>query len=439
MIMSLLSSKGVSWRDAVEVYFQTTNRWLSAVHQDRFLQKLENLGPSDHPRDAELALLVVCMHLVTQYADSGRPTMPDGTEMLSLSTYVVAKRIHGVLRALGSPRIEIVQSAALLSLFEFGHGDFERAYVTVGDAYTTAKFLDLRPGKYREMERDRPVYPEEDENRDLYWALLIVDRLLRVERRLMWKPFHVPSPTEDDLLPTSNTVWDSQARKPVKTIQRHPANVSPSVTLGAFQRNCQCAILFTRALTWETETYNAGLPPSVESFAELDVATRNLVQAMVTQASTWGEYYECFATCTCLLLLLYCSYLCTISPSAISTSTTNVEVLKAISGINFTIRIIADTTTDLNAHLARQPGMLATCSPVTPFSAYHSLAALSNFEHVIPESDARFHDIYSSLHFFAKRWGVAGQLVKRIESFLATKDEDGGAMLDFSFQSRGAP
>lgn len=176
MIMSLLSSKGVSWRDAVEVYFQTTNRWLSAVHQDRFLQKLENLGPSDHPRDAELALLVVCMHLVTQYADSGRPTMPDGTEMLSLSTYVVAKRIHGVLRALGSPRIEIVQSAALLSLFEFGHGDFERAYVTVGDAYTTAKFLDIRPGKYREMERDRPVYPEEDENRDLYWALLIVDR-----------------------------------------------------------------------------------------------------------------------------------------------------------------------------------------------------------------------------------------------------------------------
>lgn len=112
-----------------------------------------------------------------------------------------------------------------------------------------------------------------------------------------------------------------------------------------------------------------------------------------------------------LLLLLYCSYLCTISPSAISTSTTNVEVLKAISGINFTIRIIADTTTDLNAHLARQPGMLATCSPVTPFSAYHSLAALSNFEHVIPESDARFHDIYSSLHFFAKRWGVAGEFL----------------------------
>jgi hypothetical protein len=45
----------------------------------------------------------------------------------------------------------------------------------------------------------------------------------------------------------------------------------------------------------------------------------------------------------------------------------------------------------------------------TPFSAYHSLALLSNYDHVIPDADARFHDMYNSLHFFAKRWGVAGK------------------------------
>lgn len=251
----------------------------------------------------------------------------------------------------------------------------------------------------------------------------------------MLKPFHVPSPVEDDLLPITNIVWDHHTQTPVRRIQRHPACVSPSVTLGAFQRNCQCAILFTRAVSWENETYNAGKPPSVDSFQELDVSTRALIEAMLLQASTWGEYFECFATCTSLLLLLYCSYLCTIDASNIHTTSSNVEVLKAIAGINFTIRIIADTNTDLNNHLARRPDLLSNLSPITPFSAYHSLSALSNFEHVIPDSDARFHDIYSSLHFFAKRWGVAGQLVQRIESFLATKDEEGPAMLDFSFSS----
>ena len=176
MLMSLLTSKGIPWRDSVELYFQTTNLWLSAVHQERFLQKLERLGPNDSPSEPELALLIVCMHLVTQYADSGRPVMPDGSEMLVLPNYLVAKRALSLLRALSPPSIELVQCSALLCLFEFGHGDYMRAYVTVGDAYTSARVANVYPGKYVEAEKDRPVPPDEDERRDLYWALLIVDR-----------------------------------------------------------------------------------------------------------------------------------------------------------------------------------------------------------------------------------------------------------------------
>lgn len=118
-----------------------------------------------------------------------------------------------------------------------------------------------------------------------------------------------------------------------------------------------------------------------------------------------------------LLLLLYCRYLDTIDSANIHNDTSNVEVLKAIAGINFTVRIIADTTTDLNDHLARRPDLLAPCSPVTPYSAYHCLKVLSSFEHVIPDADQRFHDVYSSLHFFAKRWGVAGMSDPQHPSF----------------------
>ncbi|KAF4125784.1 Fungal specific transcription factor domain [Geosmithia morbida] len=314
MLMNLLTSRGISWRDSVALYFQTTNLWLCAVHQDRFLRTLSDLDANGCPRRVETAMLIVCMHLVTQFADSGRPTMPDGTEMLSNPIYLVAKRVLGLVRAVTDPSIPLLQASALLCLFEFGHGAFMRAYVTIGDAYTSAKSADVRPGRY------------------MYYS-------------------------------------------------------SPS-------------------------------------------AAHEAAQAV---ASPWGEYYECFAT---LLLLLYCSYLCAIDASRIQKTSSNIEISKAIAGINFTIRIIADTTADLNAHLARNShGLLARCSPVTPFSAYHSLAALSNFEHVVVDADARFHDIYSSLHFFAKRWGVAGQLVMRIESFLATKDEE-GSMLDFTFLSK---
>jgi hypothetical protein len=36
---------------------------------------------------------------------------------------------------------------------------------------------------------------------------------------------------------------------------------------------------------------------------------------------------------------------------------------------------------------------------------------LSHLEHLIPEADTRFHNIFASLHFFAKRWGVAGKFL----------------------------
>jgi hypothetical protein len=114
----------------------------------------------------------------------------------------------------------------------------------------------------------------------------------------MGMPFHVPSPVEDDLLPTVNYVWDHRLQAPARVVLHHPAGVGAHVTLGAFQRNCQCAILFTRALSWETESFGSGTPLSLDSFAEIDVATRSLIEAMVHQATTWGEYYECFATCT---------------------------------------------------------------------------------------------------------------------------------------------
>jgi hypothetical protein len=176
VVMTLLSDKNVSWREAIDLFFQTTNLWLSAVHQERFFQKIGALGVNDVPQEPEVALLIVCMYLVTQYADSGKPTMADGTEMLGMPTYIVAKRLLGLLRAQGNPSVELIQCAALLCLYEFGHGDFMKAYVTIGDAYTSGKLLGIMPGKYVEAEKDAPVLIELEERRNLYWSLLIVDR-----------------------------------------------------------------------------------------------------------------------------------------------------------------------------------------------------------------------------------------------------------------------
>lgn len=113
-------------------------------------------------------------------------------------------------------------------------------------------------------------------------------------------------------------------------------------------------------------------------------------------------------TSSSLLLFVYCRYLCTVHSDAIHLGTSDVGTLKAIAGLNFTVRMINDATVDLNDQVIVRPHILAPCSPVTPYSAYHCLMVLSNFGHVIPDADERFHGIYCSLHFYARRWGVAG-------------------------------
>lgn len=107
-------------------------------------------------------------------------------------------------------------------------------------------------------------------------------------------PLHVQSPDADDLLPTTNLGWSKETQSPTKTVERHPANVSPSVPLGPFQRNCQCAILYTQALLG----FSTPRISPRDDYLELEAATRGLVEAMVYQSSRWGDFYECFATCT---------------------------------------------------------------------------------------------------------------------------------------------
>lgn len=176
MVMDLLTSRSINWRDSTELYFRTMNPSLAIVHPERFARRVDGLGPRDSPRDPETALLLVCMQLVTQYINSSSAQMAQGQEMMTMPAYVVAKRILSTLRGQSKPSVELVQCSILLCLFEFGHGDVTRAYVSIGDANTMAKFLKLRPGKYVEAEKDHPVAPEDEERRALYWGLLVVDR-----------------------------------------------------------------------------------------------------------------------------------------------------------------------------------------------------------------------------------------------------------------------
>lgn len=181
-IMALISSANADWRESTERYFRNVHPWLSIVHPARLAA---SLGPDgDAPRRPEVALLFVCMHLITESASSfsssplsaSSQTRDVTNAMFSSPAYVGARRALGLLRASGDPCVELVQCGILLGLYEFGHGEYERAYVTIGDANTMAQVMKLRPGKYADIEEGFHVPPDEEERRSVYWGLFVVDR-----------------------------------------------------------------------------------------------------------------------------------------------------------------------------------------------------------------------------------------------------------------------
>jgi hypothetical protein len=231
--MSVLSSRNVNWRDAIDLYLSTINSWLHVVHPTLLAARLDSIPKSSNaevvPQDPEFALLVLCMHLVTLYADSGRSQATDGQEMFGNAEYVIAKRLFGLARGFSPPSLVLVQCCILLAVFEFGHGDFARAYVSVGDAYTMAKFLGIRPGEYVEAERNNPVDPAEEERRSVYWSIFVLDRFV--------VPFPYPTNRSSDSTPyditDSYTLKETSSGNPsTSRLTPQPTSSPPSTQYG---------------------------------------------------------------------------------------------------------------------------------------------------------------------------------------------------------------
>ncbi|KAF4958955.1 hypothetical protein FGADI_2034 [Fusarium gaditjirri] len=249
MILSLLSSPNTIPDHSTQHYLETINPYLTIVHPELFALRT-NTGSDSFSdqglQDPATTLLVVCMQLFSPSDDSGLKGENNG----NLPMYRAAKQILSILRALDSPSIELIQCSILLAFYEYTHEDLGRAYVSIGDANTMALILHVGPGKYLEDEREILIPYEEEERRCVYWSLFVLDRLVQTDYSLLYMPHQIPPaivspPAADDLLPTNHLLWYDEGQSPYYITQRYPADTEFSVPVGAFQRNCQYAMLYT--------------------------------------------------------------------------------------------------------------------------------------------------------------------------------------------------
>ncbi|KAJ0158305.1 hypothetical protein CTA2_11895 [Colletotrichum tanaceti] len=171
-IMQLLVSHGVDWKASVNTYFNTVNTWLVVIHPDVWRRRCAAADLDTNPNDPDLVMLILCIHLLTIWNCDEFSS----TAMLDHPLYQTAKRIWTLRKAFSKAKIEHVQCGVLISLYEMGHGDITRCYQTFGEAASLGKVLNLKPGKYVKEEEDMPADPEDEQNRALWWVLVIMDK-----------------------------------------------------------------------------------------------------------------------------------------------------------------------------------------------------------------------------------------------------------------------
>ncbi|WDK20526.1 hypothetical protein CGRA01v4_11813 [Colletotrichum graminicola] len=171
-IMQLLISHGVDWKASVNTYFSTVNTWLVVIHPELWQRRCAAAKLDTTPNDPGLALLILCIHILTIW----NVDEFSSTAMLGHPLYQSAKRIWVMRKAFSKANIEHVQCGVLLALFELGHGGITRCYQTFGETASIGKVLNLRPGKYVKEEEDTPADIGEEQNRALWWVLFIMDK-----------------------------------------------------------------------------------------------------------------------------------------------------------------------------------------------------------------------------------------------------------------------
>ena len=150
-------------------YFSTVHSWLPMISK-KTLYRLAGNGASD----VSTLTLVLSIRLILKTPNKRKGNEPWETQ---LPLYGLVKACCSALEAIPDISLRLVQSLILLAVFEYGHGIFPAAFLTIGKAARMAQLMGLNDKSYAAV-----LYTEADtwtlceEQRRTWWAMFIIER-----------------------------------------------------------------------------------------------------------------------------------------------------------------------------------------------------------------------------------------------------------------------
>lgn len=184
-IAALLAVRNIDYRVSVRRYFDTIHSWFRIVREDDVASTFSvSLGGHPHqPRvqrggrpfhletaAPEPALLLLCICLLVKDTSSRKVN-----NQIFCPLYRTARRMLSTLMCLAEPSVTLMQCGAMMTLYEFGHGDSASAYRSLSETVAMARVAGCRTGKFvGEDVIAGDVYDED--KRALWWGLYLLDQ-----------------------------------------------------------------------------------------------------------------------------------------------------------------------------------------------------------------------------------------------------------------------
>ncbi|KAK0630123.1 hypothetical protein B0T17DRAFT_589721 [Bombardia bombarda] len=219
-------------QEATAEYFDTVHRWFPFISRKRM-----SLGISLGEGGPDLAMLFLAMKLVTAHP-------VEGTPCAATPMYTAAKRFLALLESSGNVSLPHLQSMILVALYEFGHGIYPAAWMSISACSRYAEFVGIPAFKESSlMLGSVATWTEVEERRRVWWAVYILDRAVCLGNK---RRCSFPEPDETTSLPVDDDAWD--AGDPT-CAQHIPAITTPIFQpQGPFARLAQAAMLVSNTL-----------------------------------------------------------------------------------------------------------------------------------------------------------------------------------------------
>lgn len=157
-------------QNAAALYFRTVHTWFPIVSEASYRARLSSLRVQIATAPSEFSLLILCVALLCREPIDGE--LPPST----LSLYASLKSFVALLEAMGVNTFEIVQSRALLTIFEIGHALFPAACISAAANTCAAAMLGITATDeklYRLFQDPQRV----EEARQTWRGVVITERL----------------------------------------------------------------------------------------------------------------------------------------------------------------------------------------------------------------------------------------------------------------------